>query len=591
MSAFLVVIDLVGTAPTPPQVDAARALQFAHAGVPDVWVGIGALLASAPDPVDAALARTAALGRGREVVAADARLDRREELRERLEARGAVVSADATDTELIGLAWAEWGPGMLDHLHGDFAFVIWDPATRRLLCARDHFGGRPLFHARAGDILVVSNNLRALRSHPTVSNEIDELFVADFLLFDASLRPDATAFAAVRRLPAAHILVASKGHVDVRAYWRLAPEPVARSGPEAIERVADALAQSVRERLSEDKAAMFLSGGLDSSLVAAVARRECPGVSMSAHTMHFERLIPDVELPFALTVAQSLQIPVRTMALDHHSLFAFWQTGGEYPEPARGIERAITADLYRRATADAAVALTGDGGDSLFMPDSAPRAAATDGIRRTLVGLSHTWRRESRRPPLGLGALVLRAADRFSPPPLPTGLRASVIERLDLLDRWRGYYARTRPLAPGRRGRARAALADPVWGVLAEGRHPCATGLPLEARNPLFDLRVVRAALALPSFPWCALKLVLRELCGRYGLPPEITRRPKTLLQGDPDRARAREEPEHLGRPPSALASTFVDSRVVLRPDLAWRQLRFTIRSIDLAYWSREVVA
>lgn len=556
----------------------------------DLWSGPGAQLVSVPDPVDRALGRSSALARGRMIVAADARLDRKSELSDRLAARGIAPAIDATDTELIALACSEWGPDALDHLHGDFAFVAWEPRTRRALCARDRFGGRPLFHARTGDSLVVSNDLRALRGNLPCSSTIDELFVADFLLFGGSLSPAATAFEAVRRVPPAHAILTSNGHVHLRSYWRLQPQPICLGEPDALERVSDTLKQSIRERLPVDRAAIFLSGGLDSSVIAAAARSARPDIRLTGHSTHYERLIPDVELSFAQAVGRALEIPVRPVALDNHTLFGFWHEGGESPEPTRGTANSIAAALLAGASRDASIGMTGEGGDPLLSPDGLARAAYRDGVRPTVLGVAQAWRLLGRRPPLGLGAVGLRLRDRFLSPSLPTGLAPGLVARLGLAERWRELFASSRMVVAGRRGRSQAALASPMWAALSERYHPCVTGVPFEVRSPFFDLRVIEATLALPSFPWCAHKLILRELGRYHGLPAIITQRTKTFLQGAPDQARAIADPCWLTMPASALADGFVDRATVCRPDLAWRQISFTIRVIDLAHWSRKVV-
>src|SRR5204862_5694714 len=98
-----------------------------------------------------------------------------------------------------------WGERLVEHIAGDFAFAIWDAGAQRLLCARDQIGVAPLHYARAGRGLLVATCLEALLSHPATSHALDEQAVADFLVFGDYTDFGATAFAAVRQLPPAHL--------------------------------------------------------------------------------------------------------------------------------------------------------------------------------------------------------------------------------------------------------------------------------------------------------------------------------------------------------------------------------------------------
>ena len=107
----------------------------------------------------------------------------------------------ATDAALILHAYQVWGEACLAHLIGDFAFVIWDGRRRTLFCARDHFGVKPFYYARVANSLILSNTLNCIRQHPAVSDALNDLAIADFLLFDVNLEPGTTAFADVQRVP------------------------------------------------------------------------------------------------------------------------------------------------------------------------------------------------------------------------------------------------------------------------------------------------------------------------------------------------------------------------------------------------------
>ena len=166
-------------------------------------------------------------------ITADAHIDDRAELRRKLAAQGRSDVADATDVDLILHAYGVWGEACVDHLLGDFAFAIWDGPRRTLFCAHDHFGVKPFYYAQVGTGSVFSNTLNVVRLHPRVASELNELAIADFLLFGYNQEADTTTFAAIRRIPPAHTLVLHDGEMQVRRYWTLPiEEPLHYKRPE-----------------------------------------------------------------------------------------------------------------------------------------------------------------------------------------------------------------------------------------------------------------------------------------------------------------------------------------------------------------------
>src|SRR6185437_3291119 len=161
---------------------------------------------------------------GRVWIVADGRVDGRKELISALlreAGNDQSISAEAPDVELILRAYLVWGESCLERLLGDFAFVIWDAERQELFAARDHFGVKPLFYATVNNVLLISNTLDCLREYPAISNRLDDLAIADFLLFGLIEEPGATAFAEIRRVPQAHLLRSAAGKLSIRRYWQL----------------------------------------------------------------------------------------------------------------------------------------------------------------------------------------------------------------------------------------------------------------------------------------------------------------------------------------------------------------------------------
>ena len=264
-------------------------------------------------------------------ITADARIDGRRELIDKLRGRGQSVSHDATDPDLILHAYDVWGTDCARHLIGDFAFAIWDSRVRQLFCARDHFGIKPFFYAIASQQLIFSNTLNCVRRHPAVADTLNDLFIADFLLFGESKDLALTAFADIQRLPSAHTLTWSieKGLKVVR-YWAL-PDDLGvryRLAGDYVEHFRFVFNQAISDRLRSNRIGIQMSGGLDSSSIAAAAlgifsNQKAP-FELQAQSVVYDHLIPDRERYFSGLAAKYLGIPIHYIAADNYQLFEDW---------------------------------------------------------------------------------------------------------------------------------------------------------------------------------------------------------------------------------------------------------------------------
>lgn len=471
-------------------------------------------------------------------IVADARLDGRRDLAVSL---GRPELAGAPDSQLILLAYQKWGMDCAARLLGDFSFALWDPAQRRLMAARDPLGMRPLYWAPLRDGLLCGNTLHALRRHPEVDQTLDEAAVADYLLFGANYDLSSTVFRGVRRLPPAHALSWSPGQGAPRA-WRytelqaLAPQEVPRRFEDAAEQYRGLLEDAVEDRLTSDRGVVFMSGGMDSPTVAALAwlqLEERPGpVRFEAYTAVYRRLLEDPEEAYARAVSQQLGMPHHVEAVDDDRYFEGWGQRFLSAEPSDGNMLPLNARLYRRVQAFSRVTFTGDGADpALIHPaDDLWRQLARGRLDR--VGL-YLWRsfQERRLPPLGLRTAWLERQQRKRwRQSFPPWLRGDWVARLGLEERWR--QIRFPEGEVGERGEALASLVDPIWVAVFEAEDPGSSGFLLERRHPFFDLRLLRFSLALPA-PWCRGKGLLRQAVGDL-LPSEVLHRPKTPLAGVP---------------------------------------------------------
>lgn len=208
------------------------------------------------------------------VVAADASLYYRDDLRRAIRAAGVPVAGESP-SHLIAAAYRAWGPAMVERLEGDFAFLLWDLRENRLLAARDFAGTRPLFFAQVRDRLILGSSLPAVASHPAVPRDLNRLALAEDLIGSSSMAVAETAFRAVQRLPAGARLLWQPGTAPrIEQAWT-PPRFERGEGPgflEAAEQLRALMTVAVRERMASDTpTSVWTSGGYDSPAVFALA--------------------------------------------------------------------------------------------------------------------------------------------------------------------------------------------------------------------------------------------------------------------------------------------------------------------------------
>ena len=198
------------------------------------------------------------------------------ELRKELEASGHKFRTN-TDTEVLLRLYEEEGPECLARLNGQFAFAIWDEHSRSLFMARDRLGVRPLFYARIADTLVFGSEVKALMTDPRVPRELDPIALDQIFTYWSTLAPR-TCFRGIESLSPGHCLFASRGEVRVRPYWQMEFTAAGNAGQKSMESYREELeallTDAIRIRLRADvPVGAYLSGGLDSSLIAGLIRR------------------------------------------------------------------------------------------------------------------------------------------------------------------------------------------------------------------------------------------------------------------------------------------------------------------------------
>lgn len=285
------------------------------------------------------------------------------ELRPMLEERGHRFRTDA-DVEVIPHLYQEYGPDCVLHLRGQFAFALWDSHERSLFLARDHMGQKPLFFARVGEQLVFASEVKAILA----SGLVEPRPWLDALWHYMSLRfiPDRyTLFEGIEKLPAASRAIFKDGELTLERYWDFSfRDKIEGSEPEVADRLEALLLDTVEKHtLSDVPVGAFLSGGIDSSLVAAMMAKASdapvPTFSIGVKEQGFN------ELPYARMVAQRYGFDAHERIVEadmvHLMPSMIWHM--DEPSDPFGVGVYLVA---REAAREVKVVLSGDGGDENF---------------------------------------------------------------------------------------------------------------------------------------------------------------------------------------------------------------------------------
>ena len=288
------------------------------------------------------------------------------ELRNELELRGHVFKSHS-DTEVILKGYAEWGIGCWRRLRGIFAFGLWDAKYRELHLVRDHLGIKPLYFAHTEQGIVFASEVRAILASDCVPRRLSSEGLNSFLKY-GSVQEPCTMVQGIESLPPGHYLTCTEtGECTVRHYWSVS-ECVVRNWDKApqAEDVRYYLEDSVRRQLIADvPAGVFLSGGVDSTVVAALASRAQPG-AIRTFCIGVEQAEFD-ESAEAASTAKYLGCQHTTLVLEAQTVRKQLETAlARYDQPSYdGINTYFISMLVRQAGMK--VALSGLGGDELFV--------------------------------------------------------------------------------------------------------------------------------------------------------------------------------------------------------------------------------
>ncbi|HUI74464.1 MAG TPA: asparagine synthase-related protein [Candidatus Acidoferrum sp.] len=487
---------------------------------------------------------------GRTWILGDVRLDGRDDVIRRLRGKGEECSVESPDEELVLRAWRsssaqEKRELFQEFLTGDYSFVLWGPGSRQLHCFRSLMGGRPFFYSQTNGALAFGNTLEAVRLAPWVSCELDPFFVGDFLLHSWCPDQERTVYRDIKRLPPGHEVTFSSNGLQLRRAAELPiEEPLWRKhAGEYLEEFRQLVEKAVRDRLPASGAVVSLSGGLDSSTVAATSaallRKNTTGGSLHAITVSYQPLFEDQEAEFAALTARHLGIPSEVLEVGGYGPYFGWDKQAFVPpEPVHDPFQAQTTLFFEAARKKARIVLAGDGGDDVLNSPAWPYAKYL--FRRGKLGalvnaFGGYFLRHGKFPPLGAGILTRvrkLLGIQEEPPQYPGWLNPEFERACGLRERWSELEAEPKELHP-LHPRGYLGLMHPFWPKMEDDQDAGCTGTVMERRTPLFDVRLLRFLLRVPPVPWCSDKELLRRAMKGI-LSEKIRTRAKAPLAEEP---------------------------------------------------------
>jgi len=464
------------------------------------------------------------------------------ELRSQLAARGHVLRSRC-DVEVVPHLYEEHGHGLMDRLNGQYALAVHDTRAHRLLLARDPVGVCPLFYTVADGQLLFASEIKALLTHPAVGRDLDPRGLDQVLAFPGLVSPT-TMFRDIRSLPAGHWLVLEDGELRTGCHWDLEyPRAGGGAAPADWQDELDhLLRQAVRRRLQSDvPVACYLSGGLDSSLVAGAMHALRPGAEWNAFSLMFDDPALD-ERRFQHAMAQRIgarhhpvpftaaDIEARLRAVVRHCESPLKES---YDTCSHALSEAVRASGCK-------VVLSGEGADELFAGYVGYRfdAVRTAGAQAPELLDEDGWREAQLRETLWGDADFFYERDYAAFRELADALYAPELAadpaRYDCLDRPAVDRARVRGRHPAHQRSYidfKLRIADHLLGDHGD-RMTFAHGV--EGRYPFLDRDLIAFVTRLPADLLCRdgrEKYPLRAIAAPY-VAPEVLAREKFSFVG-----------------------------------------------------------
>lgn len=481
-----------------------------------------------------------------------------QEIRGELEQRG-IRFQGTSDTEVLLHAFAVWGPACVKRCIGMFAFAVWDATEQCLYLFRDRVGVKPLYYYRHAGIFAFASELKALHAVLSDRLELDPVALGEFLHYGyiANLR---SIYRHTCKLEPGHWIKVSSDHtITKNRYWSFehahTDPPLPLTEDAAADALEELMVDAFQKRLIADvPVGVFLSGGIDSSLVTAILARHT-ATPIKTFTIGFREQNYD-ESPWARRIAEHLGTEhTEEIVTPDHAREILPQWPKIYDEPFGDISGIPTTIVARMTRAHVKVSLSADGGDELFC--GYHRYWVMQRLDRALQKMPAFLPRTAGKLIQALGIEAFSAMAQAWPRLRLPALKDRLRKFQAVLAHWQGDAAAAYPFAvaywlPQEIQTLLGAYHDPR-PLLDTSRHDLLTAMmhwdlahylpediltkvdratmfnSLEGRDPFLDHRLVEFALRLPldlKYRGGTMKYLLKRILARY-LPPELFQRPK----------------------------------------------------------------
>ena len=473
-----------------------------------------------------------------------------EQIRHRLEGNGHTFRTQ-TDTETIVHLFEDLGFHCFEHLNGMFALAIWDGRNERLVLARDRMGKKPLYYSVQNGRLVFASELKSLMTLPGIERQIDPGAIDLYLTYQYIPHPHSI-YKGVYKLPPGHYAVFENGSLRVEKYWNHDwSQEIAIDQPTASSQLRTLLADSIRIRLRSDvPLGAFLSGGIDSSLVVAIAQQQLE-TPIQTFSIGFSEADFD-ETHYAKMVADHVGTKHERFEVQPDALNIIDRLVNQYDEPFSDSSAVPTWYLCEMTRKHVTVALSGDGGDELFGGYERYRALKLSGQLQSWLPvqwLNQSWiikRLPDSNARRSLFRRVRRFCEALGQPPIERYMNwIQIFGEASRLDLYQESFIEQLPdrnpvnfLGDAWRNAGKRDLLSCASAADLQTYMPCdlmtkvdiaSMAHSLEARQPMLDYRLVEWASTLPSHLKLRGKKGKRLLMDTYYdlLPKEIWHRPK----------------------------------------------------------------
>ncbi len=466
-------------------------------------------------------------------VIAAALLSNRPELRRQLHGAGHATTPETSDAELILRSYTAWGERCTEHLRGEFAAVVWDPARQKLLGFVDHFGTLPLFYTDTSEMAVLSTDLEAIATFRGVDRTLSPEAIVDTLIYGFQQSRSSTIYEHIHRLPGGHLLEVAPEKARRSVYWTPDEWSPLRnvSDPQSlVDEFHAHLERAVLARARLPNLGVELSGGLDTSSIAQVlsedARNRRPQRHLRAFCHGFSGPAGEAEPALARQTADHLGLDLEVLWQDRGHPLGTTKPSHFPPEP-QGFLWDAGLLHGRNAAAHSPILFSGHGGDMIlgyveyhWMRQLRRRPM---GAFRDLLTFFRMY--GFKRPPLGLRNWVRKwQGANESNMPVPTWLRQDLVDRVAPLDRVTHIETRSESF------RQRLGMwHSPVSSMIFSRTDAAYYDAPIRCVYPYFDFDLWEFLQSVPPIPYFVKKALLR-VDMKHRLPTAVVTRPKVHL-------------------------------------------------------------